>query len=525
MSTIKTQIYSEVRSALRYRWTALLVASISFIAATLLLYATPEKFESRAQIYVDTKSILRPLLEGLAVSPDTDAQADVVRRALLARPTLTRVAEKSGLMLRAPTPTEQEELIQEMQKKIEVLGDARTSIYTISFVDPVPRTAQSVVQSLLDYFVADSLGQDRSDAERAEKFLSQQVTEYEARLTEAEGRLAAFKQQNVGLMPSESGDSIVRLQRENEAIENLQTGLAIGLRQRDELRAKLGGTASGRAPSPAEVETATQLDSQIADSRRQLNEMMLKYTEKHPQVAALRETIDRLEERRKTEVGNVRETGSGAGRDPLGGGRGNVVQSLQIALDDADVRVATLQTQLVEAQRRVGALKRLVSVSPEVEAELARLNRDYGVTRSRYEALLQRLESARISDKADRTNEIKFRVIDPPRIPLRPAGISRPMLIVFGFLASLLLGGAIAVALARINPVFFDRRDLEAYAGIPVAGVISRLQAPDEISHARVDRVKFALAAVALFAMCIGVALSHRPGSVALRSFLGMQSL
>jgi len=80
----------------------------------------------------------------------------------------------------------------------------------------------------------------------------------------------------------------------------------------------------------------------------------------------------------------------------------SVLQDLQIRLNSADVRVATLQAEVERSNSRVGELRRLVTTTPQIEAEMAQLNRDYGVTKTQYEQLLQRLESARISDQATR---------------------------------------------------------------------------------------------------------------------------
>ena len=74
----------------------LVVAWLVGIAGTLAVLTLPNRYQSRAQIYVDTRSVLRPLLQGLAVSPQTQDQTDVVRRALLARPDGTFIASGGG---------------------------------------------------------------------------------------------------------------------------------------------------------------------------------------------------------------------------------------------------------------------------------------------------------------------------------------------------------------------------------------------------------------------------------------------
>src|SRR5205823_3524187 len=386
LRTMKEQIealLSAIRSTWRFRWMALGVAWLVAILGTLLVLALPNKYQSRAQIYVDTRSVLRPLLQGLAVSPQTQDQTDVVRRALLARPSLDQVARKVGLYKRTHNPESAERLLTDLSDLIAIHGDTATGIYTITYSDQNPRTAQAVVKTLLDTFMEKSLGAGRTDTQNAESFLKQQVAQYEAALSQSEARLAEFKKKNVGLMPDQRGDYFGRLQAEVASLQKIRSDLAVAARQRDELRRKISGEENGQAilktpPSAQDIQAATTLDARIRDSRHQLDELLLKFTDRHPEVLAVKDTIKRLEEQRHAELGGVRSTngtvaqGSSVPVDP-------VVQNLQIGLNTADVQVASLQTQESQSAARVAELQRLVTTGPEVEAELARLNRDYGV--------------------------------------------------------------------------------------------------------------------------------------------------
>ena len=61
-------------------------------------------------------------------------------------------------------------------------------------------------------FIEDTLGNTRQDTDVAEKFLMQQINEYESRLIEAENRIKKFKQENVGNMPAQGGGYFDQLQ-------------------------------------------------------------------------------------------------------------------------------------------------------------------------------------------------------------------------------------------------------------------------------------------------------------------------
>jgi polysaccharide chain length determinant protein (PEP-CTERM system associated) len=520
-------LLSAIRSAWRFRWTALWVAWLVAIAGTVLNLALPNKYQSRAQIYLDTRSVLGSLLQGLAVTPQTQNQTDAVRRALLARPSLDRVARKVGLYQRTHSAEGAERLLTELADLISIRAETEAGIYTITYSDGDPRTAQAVVRTLLDTFMENSLGAGRTDTQSAESFLKQQVAQYETALSQSEQRLAEFKKKHIGLMPDQRGDYFGRLQAEVANLQKIHSDLAVAVRQRDELRRKISGDESGRMllkspPSAQEIQAATALDARIRESKRQLDEFLLKFTDRHPEVIAAKDTIKRLEEQRRAELGGVRSTngtvaeGSVVPVDP-------VVQNLQIGLNTADVQMAALQAQESQSAARVAELQRLVTTGPEIEAELARLNRDYGVTKTQYEALLQRLGSARLSNQADRSEDRRFRILEQPRAPLRPISPNRPLFLVATLAAALFAGVGVAFLRSQTRPVFVSRNALAAATGLPVIGVVSRSRAPAALGEERREAVNFAMATIVLVVVIVTTGLVSYPVSRLLRAAIGLE--
>lgn len=495
------------RSALRFRWGALLVATLVGLLGTAGVLAIPGKYESRAQIYVDTKSVLRPLLQGLAVAEQSPDAADVVRRALLARPALEEVVRETGLATRAPTAEEHDGLILKLQTDIAVNGDPATGLYNITYDDYSPPVAQAVVKTLLDAFVSSSIDAGRSDTRNAQTFLAQQVAEYERRLSESEQRIAEFKKRNIGLMPDQRGDSVARLQAETASRDKLQADLVVAAGQRDELRRKITNDTSNsptpvELPSNQQIRDAEALDSRIREARATLSGLLDKYTDQHPQVIAQKDMIQRLERQRQEEFGSVRPTNavrtatSPMAFDP-------VVQNLQIALNDADIRVKTLQTQLEQSQTTIAQLRQSLTTGPEIEAELARLNRDYGVTKAEYEALLQRLESARISSEADRSAEQRFKVLEPPLVALRPVKPNKPLLLLGVLLGALVAGAGFALLRAQTQPVFFSRAAVGTALGLPVIGVVSRAETERQTARRRWHSLVYVSAVATLMVLIV----------------------
>jgi uncharacterized protein involved in exopolysaccharide biosynthesis len=91
-----------------------------------------------------------------------------------------------------------------------------------------------------------------------------------------------------------------------------------------------------------------------------------------------------------------------------------VYQALQIAKNEAEEELAIIQADVDDRIRRVEGLRALIDEMPEVEAELARLNRDYEVINDHYQSLLNSLERERLSANVFENEKIDFRIIEPP---------------------------------------------------------------------------------------------------------------
>src|SRR4051812_26300264 len=103
---------SYLRMIWLYRWVMLLVAGIICIAGWFVVLAMPNQYQVNAKLFIDTRSMLRPLLKGLVIN-DSLLQDTValMRRTLLTRPNLEELARRTDLDLMAKTPAEFDRLI------------------------------------------------------------------------------------------------------------------------------------------------------------------------------------------------------------------------------------------------------------------------------------------------------------------------------------------------------------------------------------------------------------------------------
>lgn len=503
-----TQVLIHARCMWRYRWYALAISWLVALGGWGAVYALPDVYKVQARVHLDTDSILKPLLSGLTVQSNVMSEVTMMTQALLSRPHLESVARETDLDVRARTPEEFAGLLEELQRKVKIAHDRRSNIYTIAYQDSDPVFAQRLVQVLLDALVEDTLGATRTDSNSAQGFLEKQIQDLESRLTLAEGRLANFKKKHIGMMPTQGQDYYERLQAATEELEQTRKLLTAAAHRRDALQRELEGEVPvfGMVPVRRQfqqnvVQPETQLDLRIQEFRRELDALSLRYTDKHPDVISIKETIAVLEKKRRAEQRSLPRMTQPDRSSPAPSLEENpVYQRLKTGLAYSNVDVAMLKRQLEQDEARAHDLRRAVDTIPEVEAQLSRLNRDYEVTKRRYEDLLSRLESARLSGQAEvSSGDVKFQVIEPPAKPLQPSGPNRLLFLTAVLTAALLAGAAIAFLFHQANPVFVSVSDLrKSFPDMQIFGAVGKVRTAKEISIRRAEIIAFASGLVLL---------------------------
>lgn len=513
MQDLLRQVISQIKGGWRFRRTLVLSAWFVCVLGWLLVYIMPDTYESEATLYVDTTSTLKPLLEQMTIDSDVLSRVELVTRAMLGRPLLERVARETDLHLRSSTREEMDRQIADMRERITIRNEQRRqNLYNIRYRDENPVAAQAVVASILNIFIEDSLGASRVDTEQAQEFLRRELDKLEVDLEQAESELADFKKRNVGLMPGESGDYFQRLQSGMEALEQTESALRLAYRKRDALSQQLAGEQP-LLESPAGL--PSPLDQRIADQQSQLEQLQLRFTDRHPDVITIKRTLEQLREQKQAQLKELMSGGPAeiASDNP-------VFQNIQIELTNVNVEIETLLEQEATQERRIAELRELIDVLPEVEAELARLVRDYDVHQAQYQDLLQRLEIAELSQSAEQSEEVQFRIIDPPLVPEDAISPNRTLFLLGVLVAG--LGGGVGLAFLRnqLEPVFHDVIALRDVTDVPVLGSVIGLRLRGQADPVKQQIAAFSVAIGMLCVLFVGVVLLQNVGGPLIRAYV-----
>jgi polysaccharide chain length determinant protein (PEP-CTERM system associated) len=511
MEELIAQLSTIAQGMWRFRWQAVLVAWLVAMIGAATVYQIPDQYEASARVFVDTQSILKPLMSGLAVQPNVEQQVVMLSRTLISRPNVEKLVRMADLDLKSESKAQQEALIAKLTGALEIKNVGRDNLYVLAYRDTEPGRAQRVIQSLVSIFVESSLGATRKDTDTAKVFLAEQIKTYEAKLQEAEARLKDFKLRNIQMNIGEGKDSASRLAEFSEQLNQARLALREAEQARDSARAQLqaekaqsGSSTVNLLLQESAVAVATpEIDARIEVQKRNLDGLLQRFTEQHPDVVSTKKLIQDLEEQKKKEVAQLRKAAMAA---PTSGSPADTLakQELGRMLAASEVMVASLKARVAEYSSRFNQARDSLKNAPQLDAEASQLNRDYLVNKKNYEDLVGRRESAVMSGDLDLAAGVAdFRLIDPPRVSPKPVSPNRFVLLPLAMILAIASGLFTAFALSQMRPVFHSATELRNKVGLPLLGLVSRVVSEPETRRERGETMRFLLTSgglVGLFA-------------------------
>ena len=501
MNELIAQVLTVARAMWRRRWIGLAVAWAVAVLGALLVMRVPDRFEANARVYVDTKSVLKPLMRDLTVEPDIDQTLQMLARTLITRPNVELLMKKAKLETLSMTEVQREAMVARLMKEIKLTSLSRDNVFTFSYRDTDKEKAREVVSQLVNFFVESDLGAKMRDVDAARGFIDQQIKTYEGRLAEAENRLKEFKLRNIDSSDSSGKDFFARISALTDELGRLNLDLRAAEQARDALKRELSGESTQILPDviqPQMTFNTPELDARLESQRRQLDELLRRYTELHPDVISTKRLIERLEAQREQEIQAQRR--AAAANPAKVGTAGSVFQQTRLALAESEATVAALRVRASDTQTRLARLRASASRVPQIEAEFAQLNRDYDIVRRNYDALVAQREKALMSEEVDATRLAHFRVIDPPRTSDKPVFPNRLVMAMAALAAALAAGIAATFLWVQLVPTVDDTRSLQRFSGLQPLGSVSMIVTPALSSRRRRHGFAFASGTVALLA-------------------------
>lgn len=363
----------------RYLFAAAAAVLISAVFAGS--YVIPPVYEAKTIVSVE-KSFLNDVIKNLAVTPSLDDKVNALATIMKSRTLVYKVINDLDLELSRKSEVEVEGLIKGFQGKTEIKiefnksGRKDIDFFTVSFSHRDPKIARDYVNTLVGRYIEENLGAKRESSAGANRFLLDQINLFKDKVGGLDGEIALLRKD----------PRIIKYDR-------------------------------------------------LLDLQKRLDELLVQYTDDHPEVMKVKAEIEAL----KSRAGTARTTPAG---------------------NEAPAHGAVSPSG-ASAKNRLAALERERDTYKKIYEELAAA---YGKSEVSTQAEIQ--------DKAG-----TFRIVDPAVLPLKPASPIRIKIMLLGIVGG--LGGAMGLL------VLLDMADKSVKSiaplknfGIPVLAVIPHIQDP-----------------------------------------------
>ncbi len=497
-------IYEEIRVALhniwRRRWLALGVAWLVAVLGWLAISTVPNRYESKASVYVQTQALL-PDKVGIT-SGERKSAVESIQRTLLAAENLEKVVRATDLGRDVTTPRQMADRVESLRSKIEIVAQ-QDNLFEITASSASSsrsnaqnaKLSQDIVQKLLDLFVEGNLSGGRVETTQTLRFLDQQLASREQQLQEAEAKRVAFETKYLGLVPGVGGSISQRMDTARNELNQIDTNLMAAQGALAALNGQMASTAptistpgsylpgsSGGAAS-----RAAALEQQMSDAQSR------GWTDSHPDMIALRGQLNRARAAAASEGGPRMSNGTSA-PNPM-------YVTLRSMQAEKQATVAAMSARRAQLQAEMAQFASKQVEEPGIAAEQQRLNRDYEVLKSQYDKLLADREDVRLRGSVQtETSPMQFKVIEPPLAPRSPVAPNRPLLLTLVLVAAMGIGAGIAFAMSQIKASYATPGRLARATGIPVIGTISEFLPASSLADVKLKLRYFAGCTAALVA-------------------------
>jgi succinoglycan biosynthesis transport protein ExoP len=408
-----------------------------------------------------------------------------ITQQILSRTRLLHIIDQLNLYSGSHSQITPDEKVERMRKDIEIelvrdANNQQLNAFNVYYSARDPYVAQQVTSELTSLFINENLEVRQQQSEDTTKFLESQMEDAGKSLEDQEARIREFKGQHVGELPAQQASNLQILSGLQSQLQDEQNALNTAKQQRvylqtliDQYRTPLGTSGSTDA-APTGLPT---IDQELDRLKSQLADLSSRYTDRHPDVRKLKDQIAKTEKRRDQLIADLRNTGNG--RHPDGGTVTNDVADISQNSTMVQPR-NELQVNRIEITNREQAIARLKSKvndyqarlnqEPLREQQLADRTRGYDQSKANYDELLKKKNQSEMATSMERLQQgERFRIVDPPGLPMKPVFPNRLNFCGVGLGAGLVLGVVVAGGFERMDDRLYSEKEIADL--IPVAAI------------------------------------------------------
>lgn len=501
---------------------------LGWLAVWSASWILPPRYKSSTLILVEQPTMPKDYVMP-NVNDDIQERLQSITQQILSRTRLLHIIDELNLYAADRPRTTPDELVERMRKdiQIELVQDSRSQIsaFKVFYTSREPYVAQQVTSQLTNLFINENLEVRQQQSEGTTKFMEGQMETARQTLAAQEEKIREFKALHVGELPEQLTTNLqilgglqTQLQGDEDSLNSarqqhvyLQTLVA-------QYRALQGSRGSDGTPLGL-----TTIDQQLDKLKAQLADLSSHYTERHPDVRKLKDQIATTEKMRAQIVAGMKTKGDGgtaatqeapAPQQAADIRDGSPTLQLQSQLQANETEIANRERGIAALKAKVSDYQARLNQEPVREQQLADLTRGYDQSKANYDGLLKKKNESAMATSMELLQQgERFRILDPPSLPLKPDFPDRLKFCGMGLGIGLALGVVVAGAFEMADDRAYSEAEIKGLLPVTVISEIPVIaNAADEQTSRRKAWLGWALAGFVGVSILTGSAISYLRG-------------
>jgi polysaccharide chain length determinant protein (PEP-CTERM system associated) len=495
---------------LRRKWLIVLPAILVGGVSAAVIYKLPNLYRSETLILVVPQRVPESYVRS-TVTARIEDRLQAISQQIMSRTRLEQVITDFNLYAKERADKElMEDIIERMRTRDIGINIIRGDSFRVSYIASDPRTAMRVTERLGSLFIDESLRDREVLADGTTEFIGTQLDEAQRKLVETENKVLEYQRLHDGELPSQTPANLQAQHNAEMALQSLGEALNRDRERRINLERTVAdileapdAKSAADLPKPASV----NLDQELTVQKQALLAIELRLRPEHPDVKKQRRVVEELEKRvaaQQLDSDLTVKPGPIASAVVMDPGKRKRLTDARIELDNLDRQIQGKTAEETRLQGVVAMYQARIAAAPLREAELAALTRDYETFQQSYRSLLQKKEESQMSANLEKRQiGEQFKILDPARMPEKPASPDRPRLYLLAMVAALAVGFGAAALMELLDRTLRSEADVRAALNLMVLATVPYMRENAAAARRRVRRnVAITVVATVVLAVC-----------------------
>jgi polysaccharide biosynthesis transport protein len=463
------------------------------------------------------------------VSENLQERLQSITQQILSRSRLLHIVDELNLYSQARSRMSPDDVVDRMRKNIDIElvrgADNRISAFNVHYTAEDPHTAQSVTSKLTNLFINENLEIRQQESEGNTKFLEDQLNSARQSLEAQEAQIRQFKAQYVGQLPSQLNSNLAILSGLQTQLQAQSEALNTTKQQRVYLETLLGQYRSLRGATKSDPTRMglDELNDQLEKQKTELRELSATYGDKYPEVRRVKDLIAKTQAQRDQLLAQEKATpktsqadasSAAVARESTGVKDTGAQLQLESQLQANQIEIKNREQAIANITAQVNDYQGRLNQEPVREQQLADLTRGYDQSKASYDDLLKKKNASAMATSMELLQQgERFRVIDPPSLPLKPSFPNRLKFCAIGVLVGLVLSAGCVVAAEGMDDCVYNEAELRKLLPVSVLSELPIIHDPaDERSRQKKAWLGWATTVVVFGTILAGSAVSYLKG-------------